>query len=203
MEQDVQPTISTSADTTDAPVANQVQEPVAAPKVEPSEKPAQQANTSSDAKIDAKEKVFNQAQLDEIVVTRLGKERARLLKKLGLEDETQLDDVVEKAKKYQDVAAKLEQYETEKLNAQKLDVLAELKADQDFTDYLLAKIEFGDSVETFKANAIKYLESNPRFKVENFKKVDSSVSLNKGSGTPDFENMTTEQYLQWRAKNKL
>ena len=188
--------VDTSINTAEQPAANNMQT-VGQPKdVAPT-------NTEPQVKVGEKEKVFNQAQLDEIVISRLGKERARLLKKLGIEDEAQLDEIVTKAKSYQDVAGKLEQLETEKLNAQKLDILNELKADKDFTDYLLSKIEFGDSVETFKANANKYLEENPRFRVETYKKVDSQVSLNKGAGYPDLNNMTPEQYLAWRAKNKL
>ena len=186
---------------------NTVEQPTAPKNVQEVAKPAvtqeQVTNAIPEAKIGEKEKVFNQAQLDEIVINRLGKERARLLKKLGIEDETQLEDVVKKANSYQDLAKKVEQFESEKLNAQKLNVLGELKADKDFTDYLLSKIDFGDSIDTFKANANKYLEENPRFRVENFKKVDSQVSLNKGAGKPDLENMTVEQYLAYRAKNKL
>lgn len=189
--------VDTSINTAEQPAATKVQEVGVQPKE------AQPTVTSPEAKVGEKEKVFNQAQLDEIVINRLGKERARLLKKLGIEDEAQVEEIVKKAQSYQEAVTKLEQLEQEKLTAQKLDVLAELKADKDFTDYLLSKIEFGDSLETFKANANKYLEANPRFRTETYKKVDSQVSLNKGSGTPDFENMTTEQYLAWRAKNKL
>jgi hypothetical protein len=186
---------------------NTVEQPTDKSKVQEVAKPAatqeQTTKAISKAEIGEKEKVFNQAQLDEIVISRLGKERARLLKRLGIEDETQLDDVVKKAQSYQDLAKKVEQFETQKLNAQKLDVLGELKADKDFVDYLLSKIEFGENLETFKANANKYLEANPRFRTETYKKVDSQVSVSKGTGKPDLENMTTEQYLAWRAKNKL
>ena len=191
--------VGTSTNTTEQPVEQKVQ------SQEVVAKPQELAPTKATkpTKVDVEEKVFNQAQLDEIVISRLGKERARLMKKLGIEDETQLEEVVKKANSYQDLAKKVEQFESEKLNAQKLNVLGELKADKDFIDYLLSKIDFGDNIDTFKANANKYLEENPRFRVENFKKVDSQVSLNKGAGKPDLENMTVEQYLAWRAKNKL
>lgn len=160
--------VDTSINTTEQPVENKVQEVAA------------QSVATPEAKVGEKEKVFNQAQLDEIVINRLGKERARLLKKLGIEDEGQVEEIVKKAQSYQEAVTKLEQLEQEKLTAQKLDVLAELKADKDFTEYLLSKIEFGDDIETFKANANKYLEANPRFRTETYKKVDSQVSLNKG-----------------------
>jgi hypothetical protein len=186
--------VGTSTNTEQAQAVKEVQQ--ATP-------PKDVAQPVSQEKVGEKEKVFNQAQLDEIVVTRLGKERARLLKKLGIEDETEVEEIVKKAQSYQEVVKKLEQFESEKLNTQKLSILDELKADKDFYDYLLSKIEFGDSIDTFKENANKYLEENPRFRVENFKKVDSQVSLNKGAGYPDLENMSPEQYLAWRAKNKL
>lgn len=190
-----QEVVGTSTNTEQAQAVKEVQQ--ATPPKQDVAQPVPQA------KVGEKEKVFNQAQLDEIVVTRLGKERARLLKKLGIEDEGEVEELVKKAQSYQEVVKKLEQFESEKLNAQKLSILDELKADKDFYDYLLSKIEFGEDIETFKANANKYLEDNPRFRVENFKKVDSQVSLNKGAGYPDLENMTPEQYLAWRAKNKL
>ena len=189
--------VDTSINATEQPVEKQVQK-AGIQEVKQEPKP-----TTQEAKVGEKEKVFNQAQLDEIVINRLGKERARLLKKLGIEDEAQVEEMVKKAQSYQDLVKKVEQFESEKLNAQKISVLGELKADKDFTDYLLSKIEFGDNIETFKANANKFLETNPRFRTEAYKKVDSQVSLNKGSGTPDLANMTVEQYLAWRAKNKL
>jgi hypothetical protein len=189
--------VGTSTNTTEQPVANKVQT-AGIQEVTQEPKP-----TNQEAKVGEKEKVFNQAQLDEIVINRLGKERQRLLKKLGVEDEAQVEEMVKKAQSYQDLVKKVEQFEGEKLNAQKLEVLGELKADKDFTDYLLSKIEFGDTIETFKANANKFLEANPRFRTEAYKKLDSQVSLNKGSGTPDLANMSVEQYLAWRAKNKL
>lgn len=189
--------VDTSINATEQPVEKQVQKAgIQELKQEP--KP-----TNQEAKVGEKEKVFNQAQLDEIVINRLGKERARLLKKLGIEDEAQVEEMVKKAQSYQDLVKKVELFEGEKLNAQKISVLGELKADKDFTDYLLSKIEFGENLEAFKANANKFLEANPRFRTEAYKKVDSQVSLNKGSGTPDLANMTVEQYLAWRAKNKL
>jgi len=62
----------------------------------------------AEEKIEAKEKVFTQAQLDEILVTRLGKERARMLKKLGIEDEGALDSILEKSTKYESLKEELD-----------------------------------------------------------------------------------------------
>lgn len=199
MEEENKAVVGTSTDTTEQTVENNVQTAVVAPAPVVAKVEA----TIPEAKVGEKERVFNQAQLDEIVISRLGKERARLLKKLGVEDEGQVEEIVQKAKSYQEAVTKLEQFEAEKLNVLKVDVLAELKADKDFTEFLLSKIEFGKDIETFKANANKYLEANPRFRTETYKKVNSQVSLNNGAGSPSIENMTTEQYLAYRAKNKL
>ena len=93
MEKETQ-TVDTSVNTTEQPVEKQVQEKVVEAKPEP------QPQTQK-AEVEGKEKVFTQAQLDEIVINRLGKERARFLKKLGIEDESKLDDIVKKSQEYE------------------------------------------------------------------------------------------------------
>lgn len=148
-----------------------------------------------------KEKVFTQAQLDEIVVNRLGKERARFLKKLGVEDEAKIDEIIAKANQFEEVKSQAETLKMQQERAKKQVVLSQLDADPEFTDFLLEKIEVGEG-ETYEEKAKEYLEEHPKFKKESYANVDSSVSLS-GQGYPDFANMTTEQYLAWRAKNKL
>jgi len=156
----------------------------------------------AEAKIEEKEKVFTQTQLDEILVTRLGKERARMLKKLGIEDESQLEDIVMKSSKYESIKQELEKAQHEREVQIKKEQLLKLGADKDFTDYLRLNITPKEG-ETFEEAAKKFLESNPKFKVETFKSVNSSVNVNAGSSYPDFTQMSPEQYLAWRAKNNL
>lgn len=156
---------------------------------------------SQKVEIVEKEKVFTQAQLDEIVVNRLGKERARFLKKLGVEDETKIDEIIAKANQFEEVKSQAETLKMQQERAKKQVVLSQLEADPEFTDFLLEKIEVGEG-ETYEEKAKEYLEAHPKFKKESYANVDSSVSLS-GQGYPDFANMTTEQYLAWRAKNKL
>jgi hypothetical protein len=156
---------------------------------------------SQKVEIVEKEKVFTQAQLDEIVVNRLGKERARFLKKLGVEDEAKIDEIIAKANQFEEVKSQAETLKMQQERAKKQVVLSQLDADPEFTDFLLEKIEVGEG-ETYEAKAKEYLEAHPKFKKESYANVDSSVSLS-GQGYPDFANMTTEQYLAWRAKNKL
>ena len=148
-----------------------------------------------------KEKVFTQAQLDEILVNRLGKERARFLKKLGVEDEAKIDEIIAKANQFEEVKSQAETLKMQQERAEKQVVLSQLNADPEFTEFLLEKIEVGEG-ETYEAKSKEYLETHPKFKKESYANVDSSVNLS-GQGYPDLASMTTEQYLAWRAKNKL
>lgn len=155
-----------------------------------------------ETKVEEKEKVFTQAQLDEILITRLGKERVRMLKKLGIEDESQLEDVMMKSAKYDSVVQQLDAVQYERQVQEEKEQLLKLGADKDFVDYLRLNIVQEEN-ESFEDAASKFLESNPKFKVETFKSVNSSVNVNAGSSYPDFTKMSPEQYLAWRAKNKL
>ena len=187
-------TVDTSVNTTENPVEKQVQEKVveAKPEPQPQEKKAE---------VEAKEKVFTQAQLDEIVINRLGKERARFLKKLGIEDESKLDDIVKKSQEYETVRGEVETLKLQKAKQDKVNVLTKSNADPEFTDYLIEKIEVAEG-ETYEQAVEKYLEAHPKFRNEQFTSVDSSIKMSGGS-YPDFTKMTTKQYLSWREKNKL
>lgn len=187
-------TVDTSVNTTENPVEKQVQEKVVEAKPEP------QAQEQK-AEVGEKEKVFTQAQLDEIVINRLGKERARFLKKLGIEDESKLDDIVKKSQEYETVRGEVETLKLQKAKQDKVNVLTKSNADPEFTDYLIEKIEVAEG-ETYEKAVEKYLEAHPKFKNEQFTSVDSSIKMSGGS-YPDFTKMTTKQYLAWREKNKL
>lgn len=180
---------------------NEVEQTTQQTQVEETPKVDQPQAQEPESKVGEKDKVFTQAQLDEIVINRLGKERARFLKKLGVDDETKLDEIVKKAQDYEVVRSEVETLKLQKERQEKVNVLTTLNADPEFTDYLLEKIEVGEG-ETYEVVAKKYLEDHPKFVVEQFNKVDSSITMS-GQSYPNFENMTTEQYLAWRAKNKL
>lgn len=193
MEKEVQ-TVDTSVSTTEQPVEKQVQ--TKAVEVKPEPQPQAQK-----AEVEAKEKVFTQAQLDEIVINRLGKERARMLKKLGVDDEAKLDDIVKKSQEYETVRSEVETLKLQKVKQEKVNVLTKLNADPEFTDYLIEKVQAAED-ETYEKAAEKYLEAHPKFKNEQFTNVNSSIKIN-GQSYPDFTKMTTQQYLAWREKNKL
>lgn len=198
--------VETPINEAETTVPNQNTSEAIAPKqeqvaVETTTKPTEEPQIQK-AKAEVKEKVFTQAQLDEIVITRLGKERARMLKKLGIEDESQLEDVMMKSAKYDSIKQELDAAQYERQVQNENEQLLKLGADKDFVDYLRLNI-VPDEGETFEIAAKKFLESNPKFKVETFKSVNSSVNVNAGSSYPDFNQMSPEQYLAWRAKNKL
>lgn len=149
------------------------------------------------------EKVFTQAQLDEIVVSRLSKEKVRMLKKLGITDESQIDPIIEKSKNYDEVLQEATLLKQEREARAYKDILVSLNTDPDLADYVMQKVEKGETLEEFATNAQQFLEANPKFKTESYKLVNSSLGLGGREVYPDFEKMTTEQYLKWREKNKL
>lgn len=155
-----------------------------------------------EAKVEEKEKVFTQAQLDEILLNRLGKERQRMLKRLGVEDESALDSILEKYSKYDSLKEELDAVQYERQAQNEREQLLKLGADKDFVDFLRLNVQPKEE-QTFEDAAKEFLESNPKFKVETYKNVSSSVNVNAGLSYPDFTQMTPEQYLKWRANNKL
>lgn len=148
---------------------------------------------------DVEPKTFTQQELDDIIVSRLAKERQRYLKKLGLEDEAQLDAYAKKVKTYDEIVKENEALKTEKEKMEATAVLNKLGVDPDFLEFVYTNVEKG---ENFEDNAKKYLETHPKMKRETYQSVNSSLGLS-GGNMPDFENMSTEEYLKWRANNKL
>jgi preprotein translocase subunit SecD len=193
MEKEV---VATSSEpvTKEAPVVNP--EPQ-----QPQAEEAKPASPEQKAEVEVKEKVFTQAQLDEIVINRLGKERARFLKKLGVDDESKLDDIVKRSQEYDSVRSENESLKLQKAKQDKVNILTKSNADPEFTDYLIEKIEVAEG-EKYEDAVNKYLEEHPKFRNEEFKNVNSSIKMS-GESYPDFTKMTTAQYLSWREKNKL
>lgn len=153
-------------------------------------------------------KTFVQQDVDAIVESRLAKERtkyvnekAELLKKLGVEDETKIDDVVVKIQEHSVYKTEAETLKAELVKNTRLNELRKLNVDDDFLDYALTKVT-GETNEEFLENAVKFVETNPKIRKDNFITVNSGLSLD-GQGNVDLNKMTTEQYLAYRAKNKL
>lgn len=175
--------------------------PVNEPEVKPVEPvKAKTEPTVQPTKIE--DKVFTQAQLDEIVVNRLSKERSRVLKKLGIEDENQIDTIIQRSTEYDNILKENITLKKEKTLSERKQVLSSLNADSEFTDYLLQTIGDAENLEEYTTKAKEYLDSHPKFVKEQFANINSSVNI-KGESYPDFSSMTPEQYLAWRANNKL
>lgn len=148
------------------------------------------------------EKTFTQKELDEIIVTRLAKEQAKaqkkldeLYQKLGVSDETKIDEVVVKSKKHDELLIEITNLKEQQEKAGYEAELRKLNVDDDFIDFVLTKVEKGDD---FVKNAKEYLEKNPKVLKDTFRRMNSGLDLNGGSA-PDFANMSTEEYLRWRA----
>lgn len=160
--------------------------------VEVEETPSEETETTEP-------KTFTQQELDEIIVSRLAKERQRFIKKLGLEDEGQLDDYVKKAKSYDEVLKENLTLKSEKQKMEATAILNDLGVDPDFIEFVFTNVEKG---ENFEKNAKAFLEKHPKMMRDNYKSVNSSLGLTGGT-LPDIENMTSEEYLKWRSQNKL
>lgn len=146
------------------------------------------------------EKTFNQRELDDIVVSRVAKERSKIFKKLEVEDESKIDEILVKVKKYDEVQTEYAKLKQEKEVTALHNELRKLNVDDAFLDYVAGKVT-GTGPE-FIINAKAFLEKNPKLLKENFNNMNSGLDLN-GAGAPDFEHMTTAQYLEWRKTHKL
>lgn len=197
MSEDVK-VVDTAVNETETTVENQNTEQI----VETTPQKQVEKTNIQEAKVEEKDKVFTQAQLDEILLNRLAKERQRMLKKLGVEDETHLDSIVEKSSKFEELQNELDSLRYEQTVNKQKETLINIGADKDFLDFLRLNV-VPDEGQEFEEAAKEYLEKHPRFKVETYKNVNSSVNVNQGSSYPDFNQMTPEQYIAWRAKNKL
>lgn len=148
----------------------------------------------------APEKTFNQRELDDIVVSRVAKERSKILKKLGVEDESKIDELLAKITKSDEISTEYAKLKHEKEVADLHNELRKLNVDDEFLDYVASKVT-GTGPE-FITNAKAFLDKNPKMLKENYSQVNSSLNLN-GQSTPDLNKMTTEQYLEWRKTHKL
>jgi predicted Fe-Mo cluster-binding NifX family protein len=148
-------------------------------------------------------KMLTQDEVNEIIATRLGKEKMRMLKKFGVEDESKIDDIIKRNTEYDTIQKENQELKSKIELNKKTDVLRKLDADDTFIDFILSKVENGESMENFEENAKVFLEANPKLKKESFTSVNSGLNLSGNAAYPDFANMTTQQYLSWRKKNNL
>ena len=153
-------------------------------------------------------KTFTQEQLDAIVEDRLKRERKTFYKRIGVEDDTKIDEVLNRAKEYDTLKTEHETTKAERdaLKAEKVakeyqSVLSKLNIDDSFIDYALTKIEKGATIEEFEANAKAFAEANPKFNKENFQRINSSVDLN-GDGPVKIPT-DAKEYVEWRKTHNV
>ena len=149
-------------------------------------------------------KTFVQQEVDEFVESRLAKERkkyaiekAELFKKLGVQDETKLDEIVVKIKDYDSYKTKAEQLEAEKKKAALMDGLRKMNIDDDFLDYALSKVD----MDKFEESAQELIKNNPKILKSNFQPFNPQLPLN-GKGEVDISKLSTEEYLAYRRKQQ-
>jgi len=149
-------------------------------------------------------KTFSQEDVDNIVTTRLAKERAKYFKKFGVEDDSKLDEVVAKVTEHATLKAENESLKAEKLNRQYESKLNGLNVDQEFLDIVLSKVEKGKDINEFEANAKVYLAAHPKMLKESFNDYKSGPRFDGSpAGLPDFTKMSDADYVEWTKTHNL
>ncbi len=149
---------------------------------------------------------FTQEQLNEIVTTRLAKEKAKhdtkikeVLGKLGIENEDKIEEVVGTLAKYKDLEVKYNEQSANLAKKDRFEKISKAGVDADFVEFVDAKLK---GSEQFDEALVNFVTENPKYTKEVFAKVNSSIELGERNKV-DLSKMTTEEYLAWRAKNKL
>ena len=149
------------------------------------------------------EKTFTQTELNEIIKDRLTKaerkyveKQAEILAKLGIEDESKIDDIVNTLTEHKTLKEEVMTLKQRETIRESEGVLRGLNVDDDFIDYVLTKVPTGDD---FEARAAEFIKANPKILKDNFKSVDSSLNLN-GAASKKPEDMTDLEYIEYRRK---
>ena len=76
--------------------------------------------------------------------------------------------------------------------------LKEYGIDEGFVDYALGKIDVAD----FEVNAKKFVEENPKFTAETFKKINSSLDLGGGNKV-EVDKLSDHEYVEYRKTHNV
>lgn len=114
-----------------------------------------------------------------------------------LEGYADYDELKQKVTEFGDYENLKKQNEELVLNTRK-QKLKEVGVDESFIDYALNKIDPAD----FENNAKKFIEENPKFSAETFKKIDSSLGLD-GKSQKKIEDMNAAEFVEYRKAYNL
>lgn len=137
------------------------------------------------------------ARFDEVNVAKKDLETKYKEATTKLESYGDYEQLKEKVTKFGDYETIKKQNEELLINTRKV-TLAKLGIDESFVDYALGKIDPAD----FENNAKKFIEENPKFSAETFKKIDLSLGLN-GQGSKKPEDMSPAEYNVWRDSHNI
>lgn len=125
------------------------------------------------------EKTYTKEQINEIVEKRLAKERGRMFKKLGIENEDGIESLIAKIGEYKVLKAEHDAIIKATKEAELTKRLAEHKIDKDFNDYVIQKL--GEDADD--AAIEELIKSNPKILVrEEQPQIGSNFPLD-GSNT--------------------
>lgn len=137
------------------------------------------------------------ARFDEVNVAKKDLEAKYKEATTKLEGYGDYDDLKKKVTEFGDYENLKKQNEELLLNTRK-STLSKLGYDDSFLDYALGKIDPAD----FENNAKKFIEENPKFAAETFKKINLSLGLG-GQGAKKPEDMTAGEYNAWRETHNI
>jgi hypothetical protein len=120
---------------------------------------------------DKETKTFTQEELDKIVSERVGKTKASYLKKLGIEKDDDIQSLLDKASKNDELVKRIQDLELENTNYKKADLERGYKStmkevDEDFIDYVYQQVppKDNESKEDYAVRLNEYLEQHPKVK---------------------------------------
>lgn len=131
-------------------------------------------------------------------ITASGEDKLKpFLEKLGIEDESKIDDFVSELEKLKEVEQTNAQLLAEKKTNEQLSKLKDLGISDKFAKYVLNEI---GEVENFDEAVSEYAKNNPQFTAEVYQKIDASADLSGGTRKRLEDITDTEEYIREREK---
>jgi len=142
-------------------------------------------------------KTFTQDEVNSIIADRLARERTKIYKTIGIENEDKIPEHIAKVKEYEAIKPEYETMKSEREKSKYAEVLKASGIDDAFIEFAIGKVDKGKDLEAYKANAAAFAKENPKMLREKFQTIDASPSLGGTSKVPDFNRMTDPQIQEW------